>query len=63
MRKHQIGVYDIQQLLCCSEKTVRNKLTGTTDFTYQEVKKIRDTFFPGMMIDYLFEDSEKHEAS
>lgn len=50
-----VTLYDIQNLLKCSERTVRNKLSGTTDFTYSEVKSIRDNLFPGMSIDYLFD--------
>lgn len=54
MRKFNVSIYDIKELLNCTEKTVRNKLNGTTDFTFSEVKKIRDNLFPGMEIDYLF---------
>lgn len=55
MKKFNVTLYDIQDVLRCSEKTVRNKMNGVTDFTYSEVRKIRDTLFPGMEIDYLFE--------
>ena len=54
MQKFNVSIYDIKELLDCTEKTVRNKLNGTTDFTFSEVKKIRDNLFPGMEIDYLF---------
>ena len=54
MQKFNVSFYDIKELLDCTEKTVRNKLNGTTDFTFSEVKKIRDNLFPGMEIDYLF---------
>ena len=42
MQKFNVSIYDIKELLDCTEKTVRNKLNGTTDFTFSEVKKIRD---------------------
>lgn len=59
MKRYNIGLYDIKDLLGCSEKTVRNKLSGVTDFTYEETKKIRNRFFPGMKIEYLFDPSDK----
>ena len=59
MRKANVTTFDIQALLGCTEKTVRNKLTGTTDFTFSEVKKIKRTLFPGMEIEYLFDFTEQ----
>lgn len=38
------------------EKTVHNKLSGTTDFRYPEVQKTAELLFPGMDINYLFAD-------
>lgn len=55
MRRFNVSIFDIQDTLGCSEKTVRNKLSGATDFTFSEVKKIRNILFPGMEIDYLFD--------
>lgn len=55
MRRFNVTIFDIQDTLNCSEKTVRNKLNGATDFTFSEVKKIRNSLFPGMEIDYLFD--------
>lgn len=54
MARFGIKISDIQQLLDCSEKTVRNKLGGVTTFSIDEAAKIRDSFFPGMRIEYLF---------
>lgn len=56
MPKFNVTYFDIQQVLNCTEKTVRNKLNGVTDFTYSEVKRLRDELFPGMDIEYLFDD-------
>ena len=46
MQKFNVSIYDIKELLDCTEKTVRNKLNGTTDFTFSEVKKFETIFFP-----------------
>ena len=34
MPRFNVTYYDIQQVMNCSEKTVRNKMQGITDFTY-----------------------------
>lgn len=60
MPRFNVTYFDIQRVLDCSEKTVRNKLNGVTDFTYSEVKRLRDELFPGMSIEYLF---DSHTAS
>ncbi len=54
MKKRGVSLYDMQSVLGCTERTVRNKLSGATDFSYSEVLKIRDSFFPGMQLEYLF---------
>lgn len=45
---------DIQRVLDCSAKTVTNKLSDVTAFTIPEAFAIRDTFFPGFRLEYLF---------
>ena len=54
MARYGVRISDIQNLLNCSERTVRNKLNNERDFTIPEALKIRNTFFPGMSIEYLF---------
>lgn len=54
MARYGVSNNDIQALLSCTDKTVRNKLNGVTDFSFGEAMKIRDTFFPGMRLEYLF---------
>ena len=58
MPRFNVTYFDLQSVLGCSEKTVRNKLNGITDFTYSEVKKVRDGLFPGMSLEYLFDDDK-----
>lgn len=45
-------------LIGVSEKSFYNKMTGATDFTYQEVKKIK-TILPEYDIDYLLSEEIK----
>ncbi len=54
MARYGVTKKDIQKVLNCSDKTVNNKLDGNTDFTVPEALKIRNTFFEGYRIDYLF---------
>lgn len=57
MRQEGVTRADIQKLLGVSEKTVRNKLSGETDFTWEEARKIRNAFFPKDDFIELFEQT------
>lgn len=59
MRQEHVSKSDIQKLLGVSEKTVRNKFSGETDFTWGEVKAIRNAFFPKDDFEKLFEQSNE----
>ena len=61
MARYGVRIIDIQSLLKCSERTVRNKLNNERDFTIPEALKIRNTFFPGMSIEYLFATEPESE--
>lgn len=61
MKQEGISRVDLQNLLGVSEKTVRNKLSGETDFSWEEVRKIRNTYFPKEDFVKLFEQTEKEE--
>ena len=54
MTRYGVTKIDIQVLLGCSEKTVRNKISGETDFTLPEAFKIKRKFFPSLSFEYLF---------
>ena len=54
MTRYGVSKYDIQKLLGCSETTIRNKLSGETEFTILEAFKIRDFYFIGLKMEYLF---------
>ena len=56
--KKSIKKKDIACALDIDEKSLRNKIEGTTQFKANEMLKIRDTFFPEMTLDYLFELKE-----
>lgn len=55
MKQEGISREDVRQLIDVSEKTLRNKLNGETDFTWGEAKLIRRKFFPEDDYEKLFE--------
>lgn len=63
MARYGVSNADIQALLGCSSKTVTNKLTDSTAFSIGEALKIRDTFFPGLRIEYLFARADPAQDS
>lgn len=59
MARNGIKCMDIQLVLGCADKTVRNKLSGKTVFTIPEAFKIRNALFPNVPIEYLFASDSK----
>ncbi|MCB6992929.1 transcriptional regulator [bacterium 210820-DFI.6.37] len=59
MARKEIGNAEVAQIINTTEKTVRNKLSGVTEFSFFETLKIRDSLFPGWSIEELFSDEEK----
>lgn len=55
MVRHGVKVSDVAKVLRVSERTVRAKLTGESDFTVSEAFRLRDEVFPGLEFDYLFQ--------
>lgn len=41
-----------------SQRALYDKMNGRTEFTLDEMLIIRDTFFPDLTLDYLFEIKE-----
>ena len=54
MIRYGVSSSDIQALLSCTDKTVKNRLDGVSEFSVGDSMKIRDTFFPGLRLEYLF---------
>ena len=62
MARYGVSRYDIQKLLGGSEATVRNKLSGESEFTVPEALKIRNSYFIGFRVEYLFAKDEQVTA-
>lgn len=59
MARFGVSNADIQAILSCSSKTVTNKLNDSTEFSVSEAIKVRDAFFPGLRLEYLFALSDE----
>ena len=53
---------DIAANIAISERSFSNKMHGKTDFTWQEIRMISETFFPGIDKDDLFRRSDDQGA-
>ena len=53
LRTKNISIAAYSRILGCNEKTVQNKLNGTTEFTLSEIKATLD-IFPEFKLEYLF---------
>lgn len=57
MARNNVRNEDIAKAIKRDERTVRNKKSGITEFTWNEVLIIRDKFFQKLTLEYLFEQS------
>lgn len=58
MKRYGVSIFDLSKAIDATEKTVRNKLDGETTFTIKEAFTIRDEFFSGMRLEYLFAQAD-----
>lgn len=61
MARREISRSDIAKAIGTTEKTVKNKMTGISGFTFFEVLIIRDTFFSDWNVEKLFSDEDEAE--
>ncbi|MBQ4050234.1 MAG: XRE family transcriptional regulator [Oscillospiraceae bacterium] len=59
LARRNIALCEVAQTLGISVKTLYNKLYGRSTFGIDEAFKIRDTYFSGMGLDYLFGKGEE----
>ena len=55
MVRNKISKRDIATCLEVSEKTARNYLNGSTKISWNDTLKIKNTYFPNLSLEYLFE--------
>ena len=54
MVRHNVTAVDLSKATHNTDRSIRDKIAGRGDFSLTEVYTIRDTFFPGMELEYLF---------
>lgn len=54
LQQKRISIKQYAEFLGVTEKTVQNKINGSTDFTYPEFKKTCTLLLPEYNPDYLF---------
>lgn len=54
MARNGVKNQDIANVIGINTKTVYNKIHGMSGFTLNDAVVIRDKFFPGMNLEYLF---------
>ena len=63
MARCGVSTEDIAKAIEKSDRSVRDKLCGKYVFTLPEGVKIRDQFFPGMALEYLFAKSDDRNST
>lgn len=58
MIKANITITSLAQKIGVTEKTMRNKINGDTDFTWTEALKVRDIVNPSLKMEKLFQADE-----
>lgn len=58
MKRNKITRSDIARLLGLSYRTIHSRFNGESEWNYSECVKIRDAYFPDMLLDYLFQAEE-----
>ena len=61
LRKKNISQREYAEFLGLTEKSVQNKLNGTTDFTYPEFRKTCKFLLPEFSPDFLFASEKDAE--
>lgn len=58
MKRKGISRNDIAKDLNLSYRTIHSRFNGESEWSYSECVKIRDDFFNGMSLDYLFKTND-----
>lgn len=62
MARANMTTLDLAKATHKTSRSVKDKMTGRSEFTLNEVLAIRNELFPGMSIEYLFSKESKVSA-
>ena len=57
LRKKNISMVAVARTIHCSEKSIQNKINGSTEFTLSEILAINEQLLPEFDLKYLFRRS------
>ena len=63
MKRYGVTPLDIGNAIGCQERNARKKVSGEIVITFPEALTIRDTFFHGLRLEYLFAFDTQKPAS
>lgn len=63
MVRYGITTTDLSRVSNKTERSIQLKVAGKNAFTFPEVVAIRDAFFPGMSLEYLFARADPAQDS
>lgn len=55
MKRKGISRSDIAKTLNVSYRTIHSKFNGKSEWSYADCVKVRDEYFPDMLLEYLFQ--------
>lgn len=61
MARRGLTADDISRAIKITPRSVRNKLSGSACWKYKEAVRIKDLFFAGMDLEFLFREVKEHK--
>lgn len=61
MARNNISSLDLAKAAGKTERCIRDKLNGKTQFSIPEAVSVRDKFFPGFSLEYLFTQANEFD--
>ena len=57
MARYRVSILDVAEAIGRSDRAVRDKVDGKTEFSFREAEAVRDKFFTGITLEYLFAET------
>jgi len=62
MARNGLVIDDIARAIGRANRATASKIRGESPFTFSEAKAVRDEFFPGMSLEYLFASTNEGDG-
>ena len=59
MKQKGVSRKDVAELLGLTYRTIHSRFNGASDWTFPECVKVRNKYFPGKVLEWLFSVGEK----